>query len=84
MFPRALVVKVVNGVVTFAVRTDDNRVDEFWYFVDAFRDVLKACKVDGNNVHMYLPVTATYKIVFSVDKPTFDVMVAEFEAQVGG
>ena len=81
MFQRALVVKVVDGIVTFAIRTDDGRVDEFKFLVARFREILIGVKEEGNCTHIYLPIVLNYTVVFAVYTPEFRVMVSEFEAQ---
>jgi len=83
MFQRALVVKVLEGVVTFAVRTDDGRVDEFKFSVDRFRSILENVKVEGDSTHIYIPIVIGYHTaIFAVYTPDFSVMVSEFDAQV--
>ena len=84
MFHKALVVKVVGDLVTFSVRTDDSRVDVYTFHIDAFRDVIANVKVEGRAVHVYVPASSNHTTVHSVFTPDFDVMVAEFNALVGG
>jgi len=83
MFQRALVVKVAQDDVILAIRTSDNRVDEFRMPLEAFRGILGNTREDGGTTHLYIPITERYTQVYVVHRPEYDVMVAQFEAQVG-
>jgi len=83
MFPLTLVVRVVDGVVTFSVRTGDERVDEYTFEMLEFRELLAAAGHKPHNmVHVYVQATPTKREIYAVPEPVFSVMVAEFEAQL--
>ena len=84
MFPTALVVTVVDELVTLAVRTDDARVDVFDFTTESFPEFLAFVRLTGNEARIHFRITDTYSVVFSVDRPTFATMVAQYNAQVGG
>jgi len=84
MFQKPLVVKVEAEKVIFSVRTADERVDEFHLSPDAFETLLETVKVLGRTAHFCVVLSETHKVFFAVPLPVFHVMVAEYDAQVGG
>jgi hypothetical protein len=85
MFHLVLVVTVVGDVVTFAVRTEAARVDEYTFSVEEFREVIANAAVKPNKtMHIYIRVSENKREIYAVSTADFGVMVAQFEAQVGG
>jgi len=82
MFTLSLKVKVTEKDVVVAVRSAEYRVDEYTMPVDDFREVVASAKEHGKSVHLYFEFEGKREI-FAVPKTDFNVMVAQFNAQVG-
>ena len=84
MFQKPLVVKVDAEGVIFSVRTADERVDEFHLSFEAFATLLETTKVIGKTIRFCVVLSETHKVFFATSLPVFNVMVSEYDAQVGG